>query len=64
MRTRKTIEAGGSADQDRCRRVAERAIQRRKRTAGYDLTALRDDLARFAFLLGDDGEQFFDVEPP
>jgi hypothetical protein len=26
---------------------------------GYDLTELRTDLARFAFLLGDDGEQLF-----
>jgi hypothetical protein len=29
-------------------------------TAGYDLNALRTDLARFAFLLGsDDGQQLF-----
>lgn len=29
-------------------------------TDGYDPTALRDDLARFTFLLGgDDGEQLF-----
>jgi len=26
-------------------------------TDGYELPALRDDLARFAFLLGGDGEQ-------
>jgi hypothetical protein len=26
-------------------------------TDGYELPALQDDLARFAFLLGDDGEQ-------
>jgi hypothetical protein len=25
----------------------------------YDLAALQADLARFAFLLGDDGERFF-----
>ena len=33
-------------------------------TDGYDLAALRDDLARFTFLLGDDDEQLFDFDPP
>jgi hypothetical protein len=32
-------------------------------TEGYDLTELRGDLARFAFLLGtDDGRQLFGLE--
>lgn len=31
---------------------------------GYDLTALQADLARFAFLLGDDGERLFGPGEP
>jgi hypothetical protein len=35
-------------------------VRRFAGTDGYDLTALRPDLARFSFLLGhDDGEQLF-----
>lgn len=29
---------------------------------GYDLQALQGDLARFAFLLGDDGERLFNPD--
>ena len=33
------------------------SLRRFAGTDGYELPALQDDLARFAFLLGDDGEQ-------
>lgn len=33
-------------------------------TSGYDIATLRSDLARFAFLLGDDGERLFGADQP
>jgi len=33
-------------------------------TIGYDVDMLRSDLARFAFLLGDDGERLFGADRP
>lgn len=35
---------------------------RRLEMCRYDLTAVRTDLARFTFLLGDDGEQLFGTD--
>lgn len=35
------------------------ALRRFVGVNGYDLAALHGDLARFAFLLGDDGERLF-----
>jgi hypothetical protein len=41
----------------------EDSLQRHVGTDGYDLTALRHDLARFTFLLGnDDGERLFGTD--
>jgi hypothetical protein len=49
----------GSAD----RAQLAASFQRFIGAEGYDLTALRTDLARFTFLLGhDDGEQLFGTD--